>query len=95
MTDNTELLGGLSKSQIADQIESDEYEDSLWDDDDDEGTYDDCPKCGRTYDEIGRELQYCKACGWDAENEKWEKSIEPTDADFMAGEADILTGRWF
>ncbi len=63
--------------------------------DDNEGTYDDCPKCGRSYDEIGRELQYCKACGWDAENEKFEKPIKPTDADFMAGEADILTGRWF
>ena len=54
-----------------------------------------CPKCGRSYDEIGHLLQYCKACGWDAENEKWEKPIKPTDADFMAGEADILTGRWF
>ena len=63
--------------------------------DDDEGTYDDCPKCGRSYDEIGHELQYCKACGWDAENKKWENAIKPTNADYMAGEADILTGRWF
>jgi hypothetical protein len=61
---------------------------------DNEICYDDCPKCGRTYDEIGHEYQYCKACGWDAENEKFLKPIEPTNEDYMAGEADILTGRW-
>jgi len=57
-------------------------------------SFETCPKCGRDYDEIGREYQYCKACGWDAEKQRWDKAIEPTNADYMAGEADILTGRW-
>ena len=56
---------------------------------------DNCEKCGRTYDDIGYDYQYCKACGWDAENQKWDKPIKPTDADYLAGEADILTGRWW
>lgn len=54
-----------------------------------------CEKCGRTYDHFGYDYQYCKACGWDAENQKWDKPIKPTDADYLAGEADILTGRWW
>lgn len=53
-----------------------------------------CPKCNRSYDDIGYDFQFCKACGWDAENEKWDKPLEPTQADYLAGEADILTGRW-
>jgi len=57
--------------------------------------YESCPKCGRYYDDIGFDYQYCKACGWDAENEKWDKLIKPTDEDYMAGDADILTGRWY
>lgn len=60
----------------------------------DDDLLDCCPKCGRYYDEIGADLQYCKACGWDAENKKFDKPIKPTDDDFMAGEADILTGKW-
>ncbi len=54
-----------------------------------------CPKCGRLYDDIGYDYQYCKACGWDAENNKFEKSMEPTPQDYMNGDADILTGRWY
>lgn len=54
-----------------------------------------CPKCGWDYDDIGFDYQYCKACGWDAEKEKWDKPIEPTDEDYMSGDADILTGRWY
>ena len=57
--------------------------------------YESCPKCGRDYDDIGFDMQYCKACGWDAEKEKWDKPIKPTDEDYMAGDADILTGRWY
>jgi hypothetical protein len=54
-----------------------------------------CPKCGRYYDDIGFDYQYCRACGWDAENDKWCKKTEPTEADYLAGEADISTGRWY
>lgn len=54
-----------------------------------------CEKCGRTYDDIGYEYQYCKVCGWDAEKKKWDKPLEPTQDDYLAGDADILTGRWF
>ena len=56
--------------------------------------YEDCPKCGRSYDHIGFDFQYCKVCGWDAENEKWDKPIEPTNADIECGEADF-NGRWY
>ncbi|GAB4327363.1 MAG: hypothetical protein Kow0037_00850 [Calditrichia bacterium] len=57
--------------------------------------YDECPKCGRYYDELDYEYQICRACGWDAENKKWCKPIEPTDEDYINGEADFLTGRWY
>ena len=56
--------------------------------------YDDCPKCGRHYDEVCYSLQYCKVCGWDAENGKFEQPAKPKQSDFLNGEADILTGRW-
>lgn len=65
------------------------------DDDYEDNIYDNCPKCGRTYDEIGHEFQYCRACGWDAEKEEWGNPIKPTKSDYMNGEADILTGRWY
>ena len=54
-----------------------------------------CPKCGRSYDHIDFEYQSCSKCGWDEENQKWEKATKPTDDDFMNGDADILTGRWY
>ena len=57
--------------------------------------YSSCPKCGRWYDEIGYDLQYCKACGWDVELKKFGKGIEPTEDDYLNGDADILTGRWY
>jgi hypothetical protein len=62
--------------------------------DDEEASYCDCPKCGRSYDEIGYEYQCCRACGWDVEKNKYHKPLKPTKADYMSGEADILTGRW-
>ena len=62
--------------------------------DDEESAYTDCPKCGRTYDEIDYEYQCCSKCGWDAENEKWGEPREPDQSDYEMGEADILTGRW-
>lgn len=54
----------------------------------------DCPKCGRHYDDIDFDYQSCHKCGWDAEKETFEESIEPTDEDFLNGDADILTGQW-
>ena len=54
----------------------------------------DCPKCGRDYDEIDREYQSCSKCGWDEEEKKWREPKEPTNQDYMSGDADILTGRW-
>ena len=53
-----------------------------------------CPKCGREYDELGFEYQFCKVCGWDAEFEALFEPIEPTQSDYDNGDADILTGRW-
>lgn len=52
-----------------------------------------CEKCGRSYDDIGYDYQYCKACGWDADNKKYDKPIEPTNADIEMGEADF-NGSW-
>lgn len=57
--------------------------------------YEDCPKCGRHYDEIDAEYQSCSKCGWDAEKETWGEVRQPTDDDYISGDADILTGRWY
>jgi|SRR6185312_12379951 len=59
--------------------------------------WEDCPKCGRTYDHIDFDYQSCSKCGWDAEKEKFDSEIkrEPTDEDFMNGDADILSGCWW
>lgn len=54
-----------------------------------------CPKCGRSYDHIDFDYQSCSKCGWDAENEKWTEAREPSDDDYLNGDADILTGRWY
>jgi len=62
---------------------------------DEDFDYDDCPKCSRHYDEIDQEYQSCSKCGWDAEKEEWTKVREPQQDDFLNGEADILTGRWY
>jgi hypothetical protein len=52
-----------------------------------------CPQCGRTYDDIDFDYQICSKCGWDAENKKFGERREPTDDDIMSGEADF-NGRW-
>lgn len=70
-----------------------ETEDFYYDDGPD-CAYETCPKCGRDYDEVGYEYQYCKKCGYDAELGKFGDAIEPTEDDYLAGEADILTGLW-
>lgn len=58
---------------------------------------DSCPQCGRFYDEIDRDYQYCSKCGWDAEEEKYDESgiREPEDSDYDMGEADLMTGQWY
>ena len=53
-----------------------------------------CPKCGRQYDEIDFDYQICSKCGWDAVEEEWTKPKEPSEEDFLNGDADILTGDW-
>lgn len=60
-----------------------------------EVAYRDCPKCSRNYNEVDYEYQCCSKCGWDAEKEDWTKAIEPQESDYMSGDADILTGRWY
>ena len=47
------------------------------------GACETCPKCGRWYDEIGFDFQWCKACGYDAEKGEFGESVEPTDADYL------------
>lgn len=61
----------------------------------DDSFLENCPKCSRLYDHIDFDYQSCSKCGWDAEKNEWGKRIEPTDDDYLAGEADILTGQWY
>ena len=67
-----------------------DYSDSLEEDE----SFMDCPKCGRSYSKIDHEYQLCSKCGWDAEKGKWEKPQKPTRADYEMGEADLMTGQW-
>ena len=71
-------------------MDDNEYYDDLYEN----SPHECCPKCGRMYDDIGFDLQYCKVCGWDAEKKEWAESLEPSDDDYMNGDADILTGEW-
>ena len=74
---------------------------ALHEDDYDEGdpdcNYEYCPKCGRLYDCIDFDYQSCSKCGWDADIERYNSKIkiEPTEDDYLNGDADILTGRWY
>lgn len=70
-----------------------EYED--YEEYEDFEEYEDCPKCGRSYNEIDRDVQWCSKCGYDPEKKKFLKPVEPTRSDYEEGEADILTGRWY
>ena len=72
-----------------------DYEEDYFDEDGEEAAYHDCPKCGRSYDEIDYEYQSCSKCGWDEAGQKWGETREPSDEDYMNGDADILTGRWW
>lgn len=61
-----------------------------WDDDyGEDDCHTECPKCGRDYDDIDYEYQICSKCGWNA-----NKVREPSEQDYLNGDADILTGRW-
>lgn len=62
--------------------------------DDDESLYDNCPKCGRTYDHIDYDYQSCSKCGWDTTKNTFGETREPDDDDFANGDADLLTGQW-
>lgn len=71
-----------------------EFDNDYFDDDDYEGLCEQCPKCGRSYDDIDFDFQCCSKCGWDEAQQKWTEAREPSDEDFMNGDADILTGQW-
>ena len=62
-----------------------------------EEPHEDCPKCGRHLDEVDHEYQSCSKCGYDIESGEFNTNIkrEPTQDDFMNGDADILTGQWY
>ena len=55
-----------------------------------------CPQCGRTYDDIDFDYQSCSKCGWDVDKNMFNEKIcrEPNEDDYMNGDADILTGHW-
>ena len=59
--------------------------------------HEDCPRCGRHYDHIDFDYQSCSKCGWDVGEGRYNPKIkrEPTNEDYMNGDADILTGRWY
>lgn len=56
-----------------------------------------CPQCGRDYDDIDFDYQSCSKCGWDAERNRYDNEIlrNPTEDDFLNGDADILTDKWY
>lgn len=85
-----------ANSDLGDVSGSAESNEELFYDDEyyEEQPHEDCPKCGRRYDHIDLYYQSCSKCGWDAENEKWTEAREPSDDDYLNGDADILTGRW-
>ncbi len=73
-----------------------EKEDDYYDDDED-CICENCPRCGRHYVDIDFDYQSCSKCGWDEDKQKYSAKIkiEPTYDDYLNGDADILTGRWY
>jgi len=55
----------------------------------------DCPKCGRTYDEIDQDYLICSKCGWDVDKNKYSAPRNPSSSDYLSGDADILTGEFY
>lgn len=74
-------------------IVSGDYDDDFYENQ----PYENCPKCGREYDDIDFDYQCCSKCGWDAEKKKYVPSIRryPDEDDYISGDADILTGEWY
>ena len=56
-----------------------------------------CPQCQRSYDDIDYDFQCCTKCGWDAELKKFtpEAKREPSEGEYLSGDADVLTGQWY
>jgi hypothetical protein len=70
---------------------AEEYFDDLYEN----SPHENCPKCGRTYDDIDFDYQCCSKCGWDAEHNKGDGFTRyPGNKDYLNGDADILTGEW-
>ena len=72
------------------------YED-FNEDDSEDGLFENCPACGRSYDHIDFDYQICSKCGWDSNKGRYrnENIRRPTEDDYMTGEADILTDTWY
>ncbi len=71
--------------------------DDYYEEEDPDCEYEYCPRCSRLYDCIDFDYQSCSKCGWDADVGRYNPKIkiEPTEDDYLNGDADILTGRWF
>lgn len=56
--------------------------------------FEDCPNCGKSYDDIDFDFQACSKCGWDAADNKFRPNIIrlPSEKDYLNGDADIKTG---
>lgn len=65
-------------------------------DDEDEVYYTECPNCERPYDEIDSDFCICSKCGWDANEHRFKSDAKrnPSDLDYLNGDADILSGEW-
>jgi predicted nucleic acid-binding Zn-ribbon protein len=79
-------------------MEDDFYPEDYYDDDEyyENQPSNECPRCGRSYDDIDFDYQSCSKCGWDNEKGCYENEIvrEPEDEDYLNGDADLLTGQW-
>ena len=60
-----------------------------------DGFRDSCPNCHRSYEENDYYYQICSKCGWDAENDVNVGKTEPTNNDYLNGDADVITGQWY
>jgi len=49
---------------------SDEWDD-WYDDQLENAPFESCPKCGKDYDDIDFDFQWCNHCSWDAELRKY------------------------
>lgn len=65
-------------------------------DDEDEVYYTECSNCERPYDDIDSDFCICSKCGWDANEHRFKVDAKrnPSDLDYLNGDADILSGEW-